>query len=138
MLAFAELQCFALESAPVAFVRVARSKALTKATRFLSDRKAAVRLAVATPVGAKVTKPAQGMDCADQNRALITIAIGDAVVMGAALANFGALGFCFTKTKLRSQNMELTLVSMPAGMVSSTKTSISPLKASVRSIHRSE
>ena len=89
------------------------------------------------PVGAKVAQPTQGMEPTNQNAAPIAIAVGNAMVVNTAITNFGTRGFRFAEAELRSQDMAFALLPMPASVVRTTKAGISPLKASVRSVHRS-
>lgn len=58
------------------------------------------------------------------------------MIVNAALANRWACSLSLTETELRSQNMELTLLPMPADVVSPPDASVSRFESGVRSVHR--
>lgn len=77
------------------------------------------------------------METADQQRAAIAgLPIGDPMVVGTTSTDRRLRGRNVGKTKLRSQNVELALVAMPALLRRSPETIISFLKRIVSSIHR--
>lgn len=76
------------------------------------------------------------MDAADQQRATVSgLTIGDAMVVDTAPAGRWARGCNVGKAKLRSQDVELALVSMPAEVGRPAETIVSSSKRIVRSIH---
>lgn len=77
------------------------------------------------------------MKPADQQLAAIAIAIGNAVIMFTAQARLGARGRCFGKPKLRSQNVQAALMTVPACMVGFSEAVVSAPEGIVGSIHRS-
>jgi hypothetical protein len=88
------------------------------------------------PVGADVSLPAEGMETADQCSATGTIvAIGDAVIVLAAVAGFGARGANVGKAKLRSQYMLFALLSVPAIVSSFSKEVVSLAEGILSDVH---
>lgn len=69
------------------------------------------------------------MKAADQQRAAIAgLSVGNAVVMGAALAGLGTGGRHIGESELRSQDMELALMAMPADMGGFSKATVGSVK----------
>jgi len=77
------------------------------------------------------------MKPANQHLAAIAIAIGNAVIVFTAQTRLGTRGRCFGKPKLRSQNMQTALMTVPTGMVGFPEAVVSAPESIVGSIHQS-
>jgi hypothetical protein len=76
------------------------------------------------------------MEGTDQHGAgFSAVAVGDAVVVVATLAAFGAGGGEAGEAELRSQNMLFAALPMPLGMVGSAKNIVGPFEGIVNRIH---
>lgn len=89
------------------------------------------------PIGTKFAFPTKGMKAADQQLTAIAIAIGNPVIMFTTQTRLRTRGGRFSEPKLRSQNVQPTLMTMPACMVGFSEAVISAPEGIVGSIHRS-
>ena len=78
------------------------------------------------PIWTDLTLPTKGMKATNQEGAIAAVAVGNAMVVDTALANPGTSLRRFGKAQLRSQDMQLALIAVPAGMGRLPKTIVGP------------
>lgn len=71
------------------------------------------------PVWTDILAPAVGVEATDERRPSLAMTVGHAVVVNAALASFGTRERCSGEPHLRSQNVAIAGLAMPAQIIGS-------------------